>query len=177
MSEVRIPAATAKVRFRMNTELLDPPDITLEVKPLARKDREALNTPEFQALIAASDGEGEEQLRAVREMGGIVIPLLMECIVGWDLTQKSLAWPCEAAQKSALLLAGEGPGEGEGLLWDIVADIDDGAPVLPASVAAPVGYDPGDDEEGEAPSGPKAGNFMWVDLMAFVAHKDNFRKN
>ncbi len=176
MSEIRLPAATAKVRYRMNTELLDPPDITLEVKPLSRKDREALNTPEFQALIAASQGDGPEQLRAVREMGGIVIPLLMECIVGWDLTQKSLPWPCEAEQKNALLLAGEGPGEGEGLLWDIVADIDDGAPVLPVP-AAPVGLDPGDPEEGDAPSGPKAGNFLWVELMAFVANKDNFRKN
>jgi hypothetical protein len=152
MAELKFPKASVFRAFKLQTELIDPPVITLELTPAGGKERLK------QALGWAEKFKGKEDIKKLSPRERIelldvfedIIPIVSRHIIGWDLTISGAPIPCTDEEKAKWL---------EPLLWEMVE---------PEATVG--GFDSGDDEE-------KTGGWLWSAIMEIISDRRNFLKN
>ena len=152
MAELKFPKASVFRAFKLQTELIDPPVITLELTPAGGKEKIK------QALRWAGQFKNEDDIKKMssKEHADLldifedIIPIVSRHIIGWDLTISGAPIPCTDEEKTRWL---------EPLLWEMVE---------PEATAG--GFDPGDDEE-------KTGGWLWSAIMEIISDRRNFLKN
>ncbi|MHB8053674.1 MAG: hypothetical protein ACYDH3_00255 [Candidatus Aminicenantales bacterium] len=102
MAELKFQKATVYKTFKLRTDFIEPPVVTLELTPANGADRQrlAIIRSGFSDDLAKTQGDFEK-----------CVPIIMRHVVGWDLTIKGEAIPCTDENKRAWL---------EDLLWEIV---------------------------------------------------------
>ena len=153
MAELKFPKASIIRSFTLQTELIDPPVVKLELTPASGKDKY-----KNILLLAGSLRDGEDvkkmspeaHLRLIDAFESI-IPIVSKHVIGWDLTTGGKPIPCTDAEKAKWL---------EPLLWEMVE------PARPEAT-----FDPGDDEE------KAAGTWLWSVIMETISDWRSFLKN
>ena len=150
MAELKFPKASVIRTFILQTELIDPPVVRLELTPAGGKEKYR------QALQWAGHIKSEEDIKRVPpgellELFEGLIPIIVRHVIGWDLTINGEAVPCTEEEKAKWL---------EPLLWEMVE---------PARAEGT--FDPGDDEE------KMVATWLWSVIMEIISDRGNFLKN
>ncbi len=115
MAEIRFPKPTAWAAFELETKLLEPPVLNLELTPRSKREAwqaSAILTKYIAAAgVGAADIPPELKLEAMSEF----VPMAVSHVVGWDLTQNGEPIPCDPKTKGGWL---------EPLLWETVKAAD-----------------------------------------------------
>lgn len=148
MTEVRFPKPSVLVKFKLETDLIDPPELTLELTPASKKER-------FSVLMGIGehfkpDTAPEDIMPAVDRL----IPVAMRHVTSWDLTLNGAPIPCTDEEKAKWL---------EPLLWED-AELIQEDPVEAGNQA---------DKTAAEGRGP----WLWAKITAFISEKRNFLKN
>lgn len=155
MPELKFPKASVIRIFTLQTELIDPPIIRLELTPAGSKEKlkQALGWKKY-----IKDREDVEKLSSEELIGLIdafddLLPIITKHIIGWDLTMGGEPILCSDEEKAKWF---------EPLLWEMV--------IPEVSMA---GFDPGDDDdEKKAPD-----TWLWSAIMKIISNRENFIKN
>jgi hypothetical protein len=153
MAELKFPKASVIRTFTLQTELIDPPVVRLELTPASGKDK-LRQTLGWVGNI--KDGEEvkklppEALLKFIDTFDGLIL-IVSKHVIGWDLTVGGEPIPCTDEEKAKWL---------EPLLWETVE------PESPAP-----GFDPGDDEE------KKPDTWLWSTIFEVISDRGNFLKN
>ncbi len=143
---------TVFVDYELRTRLLNPPTLRLEVRPFANKERLDFG----REMLADERDEAKMTREEIWTAFEKFVPVVMERIVGWDLTIKGEPIKCDAAAKETYLRP---------LLWESV---------VAEKKAEPVGYDPGDPEEEAKKPGL---DFLWAKVLKVIGDKESVLKN
>ena len=147
MTEVKFPKPSAWFAFRLETDLIDPPELQLELTPAGKKERLSTTLGMSKYFKAgATEPIPEEMMPALEQLA----PLAMRHVVGWDLTIGGAPIPCTDEEKAKWL---------EPLLWED-AEVVGGDPMV----------------EAETPAEQKA-RWLWARIIEVISSKGNFLKN
>jgi len=154
MTELKFPKASVFRTFTLQTDLIDPPVIKLELTPAGGADTFR------RALEIAPSIEGESDVlkmppssqRKLLESFVDLAAVVSKHVIGWDLTLDGKPIPCTDEEKTKWL---------EPLLWEIVE---------PEPEA--MGLDPGDDDKKK-----RKELWLWSALMDVITERRNFLKN
>ena len=152
MTELKFPKASVIRTFTLQTDLINPPDIRLELTPAGGRDKQK------HVLLLAGSATNEEDIKKqspgdlmkLLEMFEDIIPIVSAHVIGWDLTLDGKPIPCTDEENAKWL---------EPLLWEMVE------PARSESA-----FDPGDEEK-------KADTWLWTTIMKIISDRGNFLKN
>lgn len=163
MAELKFPAASIWREFHLETELIDPPVIKLQLKPMFRKDKVRGALPFIADLN--KEGVNENDIKALWPIFEQFVPVIMRQVTGWDLTLNGEQIPCNDENKAEWL---------EPLMWEMVK----GEPDDSETEATEGGFDPGDedaeDKEADLPPGFR---FLWTIILKTLTDRKAFLKN
>lgn len=147
MAEVRFPKPSAWATFRLKTDLIDPPELKLELTRASKKERLSVLMGIGDYLEPKTGGPLPEEIMAMMER---FVPVAMRHVTGWDLTLNGAPIPCTDEEKAKWL---------DPLLWEDAELLED----EPA------------DESGEEPA--KTAPWLWAKIIEFISERENFLKN
>jgi len=163
MAELKFPSPSTWEEFELDTKLIDPPVIKLNLRPLFRKGQ-------LEGFIAFAGIPGIEGLLAgkgnVSEAWPIfekIVPVIMRHVIGWDLTLFGEPIPCTEENKVTWL---------EPLMWEAVKKR-----IEPVEAVQVVGFDPGKDDAEAGAAKEENIQFLWAELLTIIRDHENFRKN
>jgi hypothetical protein len=165
MARLKFPSPSVWEEFELETDIIDPPTVRLQVSPLFRKGQ-------LEGFLAFAGVPRVEELQLgnadVSEFWPVfekIIPIIMQHVIGWDITVEGKPIPCTDEEKAK-------PWFKDALMWEQVK-----RRIEPAEIAPPPGFDPGEDEPEDVPKKRPSLKFLWIELLTIIRNHENFRKN
>lgn len=145
MAELNFPKASVWQEFELETELITPPVIKLQIRPILKQE----SVKRLLHYIAMGEGiQDKNIIQAFDES----VTILMEKVVGWDLTKRDKPIPCNKVNKDKYLAP---------LLWEKPKEVEE------------VEELEGSDETKKE----KSDLWFWTKLLTFASDLKNFTKN
>jgi hypothetical protein len=165
MGELKFPSPSVWEEFELDTDIIDPPIVRLQLRPLFRKGQ-------LEGFLAFAGVPSIDKLKLdkadVSEFWPVfekIIPIIMQHVIGWDLTLNGEPIPCTEEEKMK-------PWFKDALMWEEVK-----RRIEPAEAALPTGFDPGQEEPADASKKKSDSQFLWINLLTIIRDHENFRKN
>jgi len=165
MGELKFASPSIWEGFELETDIIDPPIVRLQLRPLFRKGQ-------LEGFLAFAGVPSVEKLKLektdVSEFWPVfekIVPVIMQHVIGWDLTLGGQPIPCTEEEKMK-------PWFRDALMWEEVK-----RRIEPAEAAPPAGFDPGEEEPVDASKKTPDLQFLWIEVLTIIRNHENFRKN
>jgi len=146
MAELNFPKASVWQEFELETELITPPKIRLQIQPILSQEK---TKRLLHYLSRGMNIQDKDIIKAFDES----VAILLEKVIGWDLTKREKPIPCNKVNKDKYLAP---------LLWEKPK----------TEVEEPEELDTPDETKEKKPD-----LWFWMQLINFASDLKNFTKN
>jgi len=153
MPKINFPKGNVWKEFELDTALITPNVIKLELKPCLKKDSTKALLKEIKIKREALERKGSDDVAPEELLSyfDYAVGFAKSLVVGWDLTdEEDKEIPCDEKNKTFFL---------EDLLWEKIVEGEK------------------DKEEDEEEEGRKKVNWLFVEIIKFCSNIGNFSKN